>query len=332
VSTLEAEGLFGQMTYQWNPAWQIQLGLRYSRDDNAGQGAAIIDGGALFRSGRATDEVPTGKLALEWTPSRSQSLYAFIARGYKAGGINADNSAFSPEYVRDYELGWKSIWLDGQVRTQAGLYRMDYTGFQLQDIELANGQSDVVNAGNSHINGAEIALQSRYRGLEINGSGAVTITRLQQAEIINPSLLPNGGINLGPQCNAATSGTCFDYTPYEVNIDGAQNPYSPRVTLNVETLYAIVVGDATLRPRLAFSHTASQWASVFESSQQSLLPAHNLLDADIAYDYHDTLLTLWMDNVTNATYIAGQFANSNFFGAPRTFGVRVSRRLFSRIN
>ncbi|WP_164107896.1 hypothetical protein, partial [Serratia marcescens] len=69
-----------------------------------------------------------GKVALNWTVDASNFLYAFVATGSKAGGLNGPNlvgappRAFAAEDVTDYEIGWKGTFMGGRLRTQLGGY------------------------------------------------------------------------------------------------------------------------------------------------------------------------------------------------------------------
>lgn len=64
-------------------------------------------------------------------------LYAKVTRGYKAGGINSyavfpETRAFGPEYVTDYELGFKSNFDIGGIPTVFNVngFYMDYSNIQ----------------------------------------------------------------------------------------------------------------------------------------------------------------------------------------------------------
>jgi outer membrane receptor protein involved in Fe transport len=77
----------------------------------------------IAASGRFEDNVPTGKIDLNWTPLPGQTFYVFYARGYQSDGANAsplDHPQFQHETVNDYEAGWKGRVLDGHMLSQVG--------------------------------------------------------------------------------------------------------------------------------------------------------------------------------------------------------------------
>ncbi|MEE4360490.1 MAG: TonB-dependent receptor, partial [Pseudomonadales bacterium] len=71
-----------------------------------------------------------GRAALEWTLDSGALLYGSLSRGYKAGGFNTDGSLdadlreFASEAVWNYELGVKSLHLDGTLATRAAAFVM----------------------------------------------------------------------------------------------------------------------------------------------------------------------------------------------------------------
>ena len=93
------------------------------------------------------DAVPTWKIGLNWTPETGQFIYAFAARGYKAGGANntVDNPFYHHETVTDYELGWKSTLLGGHLLTDLGGYYMNYDDLQYGTFNVDDLGTQVVN-------------------------------------------------------------------------------------------------------------------------------------------------------------------------------------------
>ena len=84
----------------------------------------------------STSNDVTGKIALNWRASRENFFYAFVATGFKAGGLNVPvglgtPAAFGPEKVTEYEGGWKSTLFDGRLKTQIDGYYNDYKNFQV---------------------------------------------------------------------------------------------------------------------------------------------------------------------------------------------------------
>ena len=95
-------------------------------------------------SERFSDQYWTGNASLEWQLSTQQSFYATLARGVKAGGVNASLSStllalvseidvtpyasrtrFNEEIVLNRELGWRLRSTDGRLRAALAVFSMD---------------------------------------------------------------------------------------------------------------------------------------------------------------------------------------------------------------
>jgi iron complex outermembrane receptor protein len=290
--------------------------------------------------GQYADSTPTGKIDLSYTPIPGQNFYAFYARGYKSGGANAgstDHPTWAPEYVNDYEVGWKGRLFDGHMLTQVGAYYYNYQNMQYQvfDSEATNDTSTgsvVVNLAPTTIWGFEIAEQARFGGLGVNLGFSYNKSSLGNVDTLNSSALPgpfNSPIN-HPQCLPghaySSAAPCFDYTPYLTNTSGEQNPFAPKITANISVDYAfpIGIGDQKLDPRVTFSHTDKQYDSIFENAYNEM-QSRNLWNASIDWIAGQWVTQVYGTNLTNQVYIIGENGTVNY-GAPRQYGLRVTRQ------
>ncbi len=334
-TTIEDEAVFGQISYKVLPRLELQVGGRFTHDtlSNPAGNGVDVGPGVVFIPGQGshTDNVWTGKAALNWTPDDDNFLYAFVAKGFKAGGFDTGfvPVQFRPEIVWDYEVGWKSYFFDRRVRTQIGGFWNNYQDLQVSVLHPASGMISLDNIGKSTIKGVEAQVEGRFGGLHIDAGGAYVNSRLGAISLVNTRLIPGGGaINLGPQCGPGVPAppACFDYAPFVVSVNGKANPYSPTWTFNAGVEYAFDLGGgATLTPRVNFAYVDSQWTTLIEVPTTDRLPAYQLWNASLTYANGDWRLQGFVNNLANKTYVTGQFGNDAFFGNPRQFGVRVSR-------
>lgn len=332
-------GVFAQTGYKITPAVEVQFGLRYSHYKVDGDGSVVIGaGGPIFGpdglkvsdlKGSHEDGRLTGKLALNWNLGDDNLLYVFAARGYKPGGANSAVSDFGPETVWDYEAGWKSSFFDNHLRTQLGVFYMDYRDFQFDALEPGTGQTGIINISNASIKGAEFQAQARFGGLSFDGGVAFVDSKLDSITVVNSRALPPIG-TLGPQCPAGTPDnppTCFNYGPYQTRAGGGPNLFSPKWSYNAGVQYEVTMGDGvSLTPRLNYAYVGSRWTNLIYSPTLDLLPGRGLLSAQVTLRYNDWTVEGYASNLTNKDYISGQSGNNEFYGAPREFGVRVSTR------
>lgn len=282
--------------------------------------------------GAYADVVPTGKIDLNWVPLTGQNFYLFYARGYLAGGANSsseDHTTFSPEHVNDFELGWKGRLLNGHILTQVGGY---YTIFQnmqypLEDLEAADDTSIgsyTANLATTKIYGLTISEQSRFAGLGVNVGFDYNHSALGAIRTLPAYALPVGwgSPTAIPQCVAGhtytTTPGCFNYNPYLVNLSGEANPFAPQYTGNLTVDYLFPVGIGTLDPRVTYSYTSHQYASIFEIPYNEM-GARHLVDASADWVVNKWDVQLWGKNLTNQIYVIDG-GNPLYYGAPRQVG------------
>lgn len=322
-ATTNQRTIYGQLSYELLSSLQLQIGLRQNYDRNTGRN---IQGATA----EYTDSNPTGKIGLNWTPVSGQFFYVFASRGYKAGGVNIGQANFEPEHVDDYEIGWKGEMLDKRLRAELGAYYMKYQGMQIQQLNFSTGQANAVtNVQDSTIKGIEASLEGRFGGFGFDTNVAYTQSELGALSTVATYRLPDGGVGtLGPQCPVAGGGRCFDYTPYITNVAGGTNAYSPKITFNAGLDYGIPVGDKILRPRVTFTHTDKQYASIFQLDNYFLLGSRNLWNGYLSYEGKSWMAQIYGTNLTDQVYVAGTFTGAGrsnvYYGAPRQYGIRLS--------
>lgn len=325
-------GVFGAATYNLTPTLELQVGARYSADEMKFQGFTRITPGPTLPANASGDgDQWTGKVALNWKPNSDNLIYGFWAKGYKSGGANTNGVPFDPETVQDYEIGWKSTLLDGHLRTQLGAFYMKYDGFQAVTYDPTTTRTATTNATASTIKGFEAQAQLQFGGFGADASLAYVNSEMGTLTLVNTRLLPGGSATgLGVQCPAGVPSNpplCFNYQPFTVTINGAANPYAPEWTGNVGMQYAFDLGDGTLTPRVDVAYIGSQWTSFFQAPRD-YLAARTVVNLQLTYERHDWTVQGYATNVADKRYISGQsaFGDNQFYGAPRQFGVRVTRR------
>jgi iron complex outermembrane receptor protein len=193
LATLESDAfaVFGQATYEFNEAWAITGGLRYTRDEKSGferqrlilyspagpfgplLGSAFAfdvssdmdtatPGVQNFRSLSDDWNAVTGTVNVDWTPDEDTLAYGKYSRGYKSGGFLLGTLAAkpqaTPEYVDAWELGLKKT-IAGSIIVNASLFYNDYSDLQLN---LSQINAAGTAAANNFIN-----VDARAQGFEV---------------------------------------------------------------------------------------------------------------------------------------------------------------------
>ena len=338
-STLRTEGLFANVDWNFTDTLQLDVGMRGNWDQgfNRGNVDVYINDFRVVSVPPSTDfrdSVPTGKVGLNWTPLAGQFFYLFYARGYKPGGSQFGAPTFDPEHVNDFELGWKGRLLNDHLQVQLGGYYMKYQNMQFTGFDPAGGAPSVGNIGSSTIDGIELSTVGQFGHFGVNLSLAYLHSRLGASQQVANYKLPSSVPNNTPQCTGTNAPNCFDYTPYEISINGEENPYSPKVTANVGIEYGFLVGSAgVLRPRLTYSYTAGQFTSLFQTDNYWEMGPRHLWNGSLEFDTDKWVAQLYCNNFTNQVYFSGIGAvtggaagSAVFYGAPRQYGLRVNRQ------
>jgi iron complex outermembrane receptor protein len=330
-------GLFGQVGWRFTDALQLQAGLRENWDSNFNYGSTVTYNPltglsrTALNMGSYSDEVPTGKIDLNWTALPGQYFYLFYARGYKSGGINNGSSNFNPEHVDDYELGWKGRLLGGHMLAQAGGYWMRYQEYQYSTLYPPTGRVNVTNLPTATIKGIEASMQARLGGLGVDLGVYLNESVLGPLNTVATYKLPPSLPANTPQCAAGQTLNCFDYAPYREDVSGAANAFSPKLIVNAAVEYEFPLGAGALVPRVTYSHVDKQYASIFQADTFFLMPPRNLLGADLQYRTGPWLADLYGTNLTNDTYVSGFYGSAStlydvFYGSPRQIGMRFSHQ------
>ena len=114
------------------------------------------------------------RLNATWKPNKDALVYATWSRGFRPGGINRRGTLppYQPDFISNYEAGTKLTFLDGRMRLNAAVYQLDWKDIQLSFLG-ANGLTEIRNAGNARIRGAEVDLYYRpMDGLTLSGGAA----------------------------------------------------------------------------------------------------------------------------------------------------------------
>ena len=193
--------VFGDVSYDILPNLTLTAGLRlydyintlkgffgFSSGFSSHTGVAKCFGPGLFHNAPCTDldqsAVGTGnthKVNVTWHVDDNRMVYFTWSTGFRPGGINRrtdDAGPYAPDKLTNYEVGWKTTWLNDTLRVNGALFREDWDNVQFPFLGL-NSFTIVQNAGNATSQGIETDFEWRpIPSLTFSGSGAVTDANL----------------------------------------------------------------------------------------------------------------------------------------------------------
>ena len=321
---------FGQIGYKLGNGLQLTLGARWSRTTSRNDAGYPITIPALGINSTfpqhdfTADKKLDGKIALNWTIDPNNFLYAFVATGSKAGGLNGINlfgvapRAFKPEEVTDYEIGYKGTWMGGHLRTQIGGYYNRYKNFQVSIVDPSTPNfNSIFNVPKpTTLYGFEASAQGSFGNFQFDFSTSLSHSEVGDFYAFDPRVAHSGTCNAvsGP---ATTTGCVF--------LGGRRQTYSPQFTLSVGAQYSIPLGgDAKLTPRVDYAHISSVWGTLFERRDLGdFLGERNILNAQLTLTSGKWSIGAYGTNLTDQHYIGSLNGNRRLPAAPRQYGVRV---------
>lgn len=179
LSTVETDtwSVFAQVTWDITEEIEFAGGTRWTRDKrDAIQGNVYVHpafDGTVMRSPSAGPLVSTFKdtnwsseATLSWRPQPNVTLFAAYREGYKAGGFSTntvltpiateESVVFEPEEAKGFEVGVKSMLMDGRLRLNAAAYTYDFDNMQVSAFDPATTSFNIINAASSTTEGVEV--------------------------------------------------------------------------------------------------------------------------------------------------------------------------------
>ena len=159
---LASFSVFGSVEVDLSDRLSVGAEIRYNEDEfdirPAGE-SEVVNG---------TFDAFLPKVTVGYRLSDDVLLYGNVAIGNKPGSLNSDaglpaaDREVDEETAVSYEIGIKSLWMDGRVETNVALYQIDWEDMQLTSTRAANvdGQdrtfSILENVGEASITGIEL--------------------------------------------------------------------------------------------------------------------------------------------------------------------------------
>src|SRR5262249_23144701 len=127
-----SKGFFGQVDYDLLPALTLTGGLRYDHDDREQRDRV----GSNFYNTTFLAWQP--KLTLTYKPTRDQTFYMTGSSGYRPGGFNASpvSPTYRSEFVRNFEVGFKTSWLEGQLLVNGAVFYENDHNYQYYYVDV----------------------------------------------------------------------------------------------------------------------------------------------------------------------------------------------------
>ena len=233
----ESFAIFLDGTYNVTDDLRLIAGVRYNDEEvkfqNTWTNNNLPGVVAVVRS-KADDTDISGRVGLQYDLSNDIMSYFTYTRGYKGPAVNdaefnANSSPdpISPETADAYEVGFKSVLVDGRLIVNAAAFFTEFKGLQIQQffINPATGLNvnELVSAGETRTSGVEINVIARLTDA-LTVTAAVTVL---DAEVTKELIVRCfAGQTLAQGCNAGLQ-----------DLDGETLPNASDVKYTVSVRY-----------------------------------------------------------------------------------------------
>jgi iron complex outermembrane receptor protein len=299
-------GFYGQGTVTFNQKLDLSAGARIDHESkeatlNTFFVPTISAPSLVAADDSFTDVSPQLSVAYRVRPDKT--VYATVARGFKAGGFNpaspAGSEAYGEEHTWNVEGGVKTTWANGRVSANAAVFSIAWDDLQLNVPNPAvPAQFYVANVGKASSRGIELELNARpHPSVDVFGAFGYTRARFG-----------DGSISSG------------------LDVSDNKLPSTPDYTFTLGTQYTRAVRESMVYGRAeAVFYGAFQYDDANTQGQEAYSLANLIGGVRGKYLFAE----VWLRNAFDTRYIPiafayGSFAPSGFvgeMGAPRRFGV-----------
>ncbi len=341
--TTEAENetvaIFGQGTYAITDRLNFTGGLRYTEEDRAL--ALIVSttaGEPLVPQQEVSFNGTSWTAGLDYKVTDEALIYGTVSRGFRSGGIDdeaisllvtlpgttIDDLTIDPEFVTNYEVGFKADFFNNTLRWNSAAFYSDYTDIQVQGFDPvltdANGQAiiTIANSAEAELYGFESEL-TYVPNDNLSLGATIGYTKGEFQEFLDEDL--GSGVVTdrsdeeigGPEWQLSAFGRYEDDLTENIRA-GAQLNYTYR---GEEELLGGVAVQSFVDPSQAFLESFGTFNGQIDFDIENwgtnvAFYGRNLFDND-----HDT---------TGFALVAfGLGLAQRAPGAPRTYGVRVRK-------
>jgi iron complex outermembrane receptor protein len=310
--------LFGEVSYEFTEQLTTTFGARLFKNESTLEGVSgyglIAPGFPIINVDSKDDDSDSiFKFNLTYKFDDKKMAYLTWSEGYRPGGINRDETDLVPriyksDFVTNTELGWKTMWLDNNLRWNGAIYHMQWDDMQFTRFDSSYGSPVglTVNANKSRI----VGIESDFTYMMTPDWSLTAAFNFNQAELAADLLV---GSNLSP--------------------DGTELPNVPDFKGNLTSRYHFAVGGYRSFAQIVYSYVGESYSDIYKYNTSDL----NLDLRDINQSYSIVNLSaginmdgwgvnLYVNNLTDEraelSRGSASWDSTVTVNRPRNFGIR----------
>ena len=301
------KAFFGEIAYDISDDLTITAGIRAFKFDNTLYGfngflrhctGFYVDGEFVQDSagevqypcfdtrildGQKKDSGQTYKVNLTYTVDNDKLVYATYSEGFRPGGVNRARvpniPGYDPDYVYNYEFGWKTQWMDNRLRFNGAFYHLNWDNVQFSFLDFAVSNLTIIqNVGKSRTNGAEFDLDfAASENLTLSLSASYNDAKL--------------GVDYFRDASDPTS---------LIAPKGTRMPFVPKVQFSASARYTQDIAGMPAFAMASLSHTGGSYSDLDVSTNYD-----QFYYDDGVLSFKDTSLRSWQEAYTVVSLSAG---------------------------
>ena len=160
---VESYSAYAELTYPISEAFGITAGIRYT-DEEIEVEDLLFGNPAIPNVGNnsLSDDQTTYNLKLTYNLD-DLLVYGGVSTGFKSASLNTANPSageVGPEEVTSYEIGFKSVLVDGRVNLTGAAFVYDFENIQLNVVSVTSGAVFLVDGVEADIAGFELGVDA----------------------------------------------------------------------------------------------------------------------------------------------------------------------------
>ena len=270
----------------------------------------------------------TPKFLVEYEPDADTLLYGTVTRGFKSGVINVGsaNAVIDPEFVWNYEAGFKRKLFDRRVLLSGAVFYYDYKDLQ---VGFVNAQSivETVNAASARNYGAELELQGKVTDqLNLNAYGAYLNARFTD--------FCNGYYGAAVPRPGITYKACSS-DPALADLSGKRLPNAPSFSFGGGFDYTVPLGRSKIVADADMSYQSKVYFTEF-NNYDAEQKGFALFNAGLTYytPGERFMVRGWVKNIGDKYVVANNIITAATFAyvrvgslmPPRTYGLTLGTK------
>jgi outer membrane receptor protein involved in Fe transport len=222
-------------------------------------------------------------------------IYGTYSEGYRPGGVQRRGTLpnYKADYLTNWELGWKTSWLDNRLILNGAVFREEWKNFQFAVLGQ-NGLTDIRNAAQAQITGLEMELTwAATYNLQINGGFSYYDAKL------SADYCGTLDANEEPETDCAAP-----EAP-----KGTQLPVTPRFKANLTGRYTWEIGPFEAHVQGTVLHEGRRQSDlrVYERSLIGAMPSYETFDFSFGLKKDKWAIDLFVKNAFDERGQIGRF-------------------------